>query len=194
MLWMPIPLHVLRAENGIFTWPESHELPSSPEHHIMCDNDITHILSWVCEVWKQQLFKAEDSFLWPHAVELFLLGTVPLLTLTIRFPKIETNQPHLLVFANQLHLLVFRLMPVTVKILKTNVWRHLVNVMQMFSAVPGEVTVDVSQDLHEVRVDRREANTGSLSHVDGALLRQVHVVEVDELKLGLLLWPEWIQQ
>lgn len=63
----------------------------------------------------------------------------------------------------------------------------------MFSAVPGEVTVDVSQDLHEVRVDRGEANIGRLSHVDGALLRQVHVVEVDELKLGLLLWPEWAQ-
>ncbi len=62
-----------------------------------------------------------------------------------------------------------------------------------FSAVPGEVTVDVSQDLHEVRMDRGEANAGSLPHVDGALLRQVHVVEVDELNLGLLLWPEWTQ-
>lgn len=60
----------------------------------------------------------------------------------------------------------------------------------MFSAIPGKVTVDVSQDLHEVRVDRGEANTGSLSHVNGALLCQIHVVEVDELKLGLLLWPE----
>ncbi len=59
-----------------------------------------------------------------------------------------------------------------------------------FSAVPGEVTVDVSEDLHEVRVHRREANTGSLPHVDGALLRQVHVVEVNKLKLGLLLRPD----
>ncbi len=40
----------------------------------------------------------------------------------------------------------------------------------MFSAVPGKVTVDVSEDLHEVRVHRSETNTGSLSHVDGALL------------------------
>lgn len=63
----------------------------------------------------------------------------------------------------------------------------------MISALPGKVTVNVSQDLHEVRVDRGEANTGCLPHVDGALLRQVHVVEVDELKLGLLLWPEWTQ-
>lgn len=63
----------------------------------------------------------------------------------------------------------------------------------VFSGVPGKVTVDVSQYLHEVRMDRGEANAGSLPHVDGALLRQVHVVEVDELKLGLLLWPEWTQ-
>ena len=63
----------------------------------------------------------------------------------------------------------------------------------MFSAVPGKVTVDVSQDLHEVRVDRGKANTGCLPHVDGAFLRQVHVVEVDELKLRLLLWPVWTQ-
>lgn len=59
--------------------------------------------------------------------------------------------------------------------------------------VPGEVTVNVSQDLHEIWMDGGQTNTGSLSHVDGALLRQVHVVEVDELKLGLLLWPEWTQ-
>lgn len=65
--------------------------------------------------------------------------------------------------------------------------------LQPFPALPGEVTVDVSQDLHEVGVDRGEANTGSLPHVDGALLRQVHVVEVDELKLRLLLRPEWTQ-
>lgn len=39
-------------------------------------------------------------------------------------------------------------------------------------------------------MDRREANTGGLPHVDGALLCQVHVVEVNELKLGLLFWPE----
>lgn len=57
------------------------------------------------------------------------------------------------------------------------------------SYVPGKVTVNVPQDLHEVRMDRGEANTGRLPHVDGALLRQVHVVEVYELKLGLLLWP-----
>lgn len=42
-------------------------------------------------------------------------------------------------------------------------------------------------------MDRGEANTGGLPHVDGALLRQVHVVEVDELKLWLLVWPEWTQ-
>lgn len=60
---------------------------------------------------------------------------------------------------------------------------------QMLPGVPGKVTVDVSQDLHEVRVDGGEADTGSFSHVDGALLCQIHVVEVDELKLGLLLWP-----
>jgi len=59
------------------------------------------------------------------------------------------------------------------------------------SAVPGEVTVDVSEDLHEVGVNRGEANAGRLPHVDGALLRQVHVVEVDEFKLGLLLWTGW---
>lgn len=58
------------------------------------------------------------------------------------------------------------------------------------SYVPGKVTVNVSQDLHEIRMDRGEANTGCLPHVDGALLCQVHVVEVDEFKLGLLLWPE----
>lgn len=34
-----------------------------------------------------------------------------------------------------------------------------------------------------------EGNTGRLPHVDGALLCQVHVVEVDELELGFLLWP-----
>lgn len=39
-------------------------------------------------------------------------------------------------------------------------------------------------------MDRGEANTGGLPHVDGALLCQVHVVEVNELKLGLLFWPE----
>lgn len=39
-------------------------------------------------------------------------------------------------------------------------------------------------------MDGGEADTGSFSHVDGALLCQIHVVEVDELKLGLLLWPE----
>lgn len=55
--------------------------------------------------------------------------------------------------------------------------------------VPGKVTVDVSQDLHEVGVHGGEGNAGCLSHVDGALLCQVHVVEVDELELGFLLWP-----
>lgn len=39
-------------------------------------------------------------------------------------------------------------------------------------------------------MDRGEANTGGLPHVDSALLCQVHVVEVNELKLGLLFWPE----
>lgn len=39
-------------------------------------------------------------------------------------------------------------------------------------------------------MDRGETDTGSFSHVDGALLCQIHVVEVDELKLGLFLWPE----
>lgn len=65
---------------------------------------------------------------------------------------------------------------------------------QAFSAVPGKVTVDVSQDLHEVRVHRGEANTGGLSHVDGALFCQVHVIEVDELKLWLLLWPKVMEK
>lgn len=35
-----------------------------------------------------------------------------------------------------------------------------------------------------------ETDAGRLPHVDGALLRQVHVVEVDELELWLLLRPE----
>lgn len=39
-------------------------------------------------------------------------------------------------------------------------------------------------------MDRRKTHAGRLSHVDGTLLRQVHMVEVDELKLGLFLWPE----
>ena len=56
--------------------------------------------------------------------------------------------------------------------------------------LPGEVTVDVPQDLHEVRVHGGEGHAGRLPHVDGALLRQVHVVEVDELELGLLVWPK----
>lgn len=43
-------------------------------------------------------------------------------------------------------------------------------------------------------MDRGEANAGCLPHVDGALLCQVHVVEVDELKLGLLLRPERTQK
>lgn len=60
-----------------------------------------------------------------------------------------------------------------------------------FSAVPRKVTVDVSQNLHEVRLDRSERNGGGFPHMNGALLCQVHVVKVDELKLGLLLWPEW---
>lgn len=67
------------------------------------------------------------------------------------------------------------------------IYRHLVEL----SYVPCKVTVNVSKDLHEVRMDRGEANTGSLSHMDSTLLCQVHMVEVDELKLGLLLWPEW---
>lgn len=62
------------------------------------------------------------------------------------------------------------------------------------SYIPGKVTVDVSQDLHEVRMDRGQANTGRLPHVDGALLCQVHVVEVDKLELRLLLWPGRIKQ
>lgn len=64
----------------------------------------------------------------------------------------------------------------------------------MCSAVPAEITVDVSQDLHEVWMNRGEANAGGLPHVNSALLCQVHVVEVDELKLGLLLRPEWTQK
>lgn len=56
-------------------------------------------------------------------------------------------------------------------------------------ALPREVTVDVTQDLHQVRVDRRQGHAGGLPHVDRALLRQVHVVEVDELELGLLFRP-----
>ncbi len=34
-----------------------------------------------------------------------------------------------------------------------------------------------------------EGHAGRLAHVDGAFLSQVHVVEIDELKLRLLLWP-----
>lgn len=55
--------------------------------------------------------------------------------------------------------------------------------------VPGKVAVDVTQDLHEVGVHGGEGHTGRLPHVDGALLCQVHVVEVDELELGFLLRP-----
>ena len=64
----------------------------------------------------------------------------------------------------------------------------------MFSAAPCKVTVDVSQDLHEVWMDGGKTNAGCLPHMDGALLRQVHVVEVDELKLGLFLRPEQTKQ
>lgn len=60
----------------------------------------------------------------------------------------------------------------------------------VFSAAPSKVAVDVSEYLHEVRMDGGEADAGRLPHVDGALLCQVHVVEVDELKLGLLLRPD----
>lgn len=60
-----------------------------------------------------------------------------------------------------------------------------------FTAVPREVTVDVSQNLHEVRLHRSERNGGGFPHMNGALLCQVHVVKVDELKLGLFLWSEW---
>lgn len=38
-------------------------------------------------------------------------------------------------------------------------------------------------------MDRGQADAGGFPHVDGALLCQIHVVEVDELKLGLLFWP-----
>lgn len=54
---------------------------------------------------------------------------------------------------------------------------------------PCKVAVDVSEDFHEVWVDRGKGHAGGLPHVDGAFLRQVHVVEVDEFKLRLLLWP-----
>lgn len=60
--------------------------------------------------------------------------------------------------------------------------------------IPGEVTVDVSQNLHEVWVDRSQRDAGCLPHVDGALLCQVHVVEVDELELGLLVRPVTTQR
>lgn len=59
--------------------------------------------------------------------------------------------------------------------------------------IPGEVTVDVSQNLH-VWVDGGQKHAGSLPHVDGALLCQVHVVEVDELELGLLVRPVTTQR
>lgn len=39
-------------------------------------------------------------------------------------------------------------------------------------------------------MDRRQTDAGRLPHVDGALLRQVHVVEVDELELGLFFGSE----
>ena len=38
-------------------------------------------------------------------------------------------------------------------------------------------------------MDRRQGHTGGLPHVNCALLRQVHMVEVDKLKLGLLFRP-----
>lgn len=55
--------------------------------------------------------------------------------------------------------------------------------------IPRKITVDVSQDLHEVWMHRAEADAGRPSHVNGAFLGQVHVIEVDELKLGLFFWP-----
>lgn len=55
--------------------------------------------------------------------------------------------------------------------------------------LPCKIAVDVSKDFHEVRMDRGEGHAGRLAHVDGAFLSQVHVVEVDELKLRLFLWP-----
>ena len=36
---------------------------------------------------------------------------------------------------------------------------------------------------------RGQAHAGCFPHVDGAFLRQVHVIEVDEFKLRLLLRP-----
>lgn len=59
----------------------------------------------------------------------------------------------------------------------------------MPSKVPCKVTVDVTQDLHEVGVHGGEGHAGRLPHVDGALLCQVHVVEVDKLELRFFLWP-----
>lgn len=55
--------------------------------------------------------------------------------------------------------------------------------------LPCKITVDVSKDLHEVRVDGGEGHTSCFAHVDGALLSQVHVIKVDELKLRFLFWP-----
>lgn len=96
------------------------------------------------------------------------------------------NQNYFLIFSQHDHLSTVTLVWKTA--VKTNTTASLTG--QILSGVPGKVTVDVSQDLHEVRVDRGEADTGSFSHVDGALLCQIHVVEVDELKLGLFLWAE----
>lgn len=61
--------------------------------------------------------------------------------------------------------------------------------LSLSGKVPGKVTVDVTQDLHKVGVHGGEGHAGRLPHVDGALLCQVHVVEVDELELRFLLWP-----
>lgn len=38
-------------------------------------------------------------------------------------------------------------------------------------------------------MDRGEGHASRFAHVDGALLSQVHVVEVNELELRLLFWP-----
>lgn len=68
-----------------------------------------------------------------------------------------------------------------------------IQALDFWPDIPGKVAVDITEDLHEVGVNGGEGDTGGLAHVDGALLSQIHVIEVDELKLRLLLWTRDIE-
>lgn len=69
------------------------------------------------------------------------------------------------------------------------IYSFIPNTVYQWHCLPCKIAADVSKDFHEVRMDRGEGHAGRLAHVDGAFLSQVHVVEIDELKLRLLLWP-----